>query len=191
MADPLARLARIRNGLTPAEWATAGAMAAVIIGLNVLGGYAGRRGRRALPHHRQGALRVRHRHPGLHPGHAPRLRRRPHRRDRQHHPQAGPGRQTAPERRLLLLPRPLHRRVRAGGAAQLRHPRPRHQVKNDSSGLHHTTGIIGTPVSGHLPISDRPAEPDRAGLHPQGVPGDAPGQIRRRRAGDASSTIAG
>ncbi len=37
MADPLARLARIRNGLTPAEWGKAGAMAAVIIGLNVLG----------------------------------------------------------------------------------------------------------------------------------------------------------
>jgi high-affinity nickel-transport protein len=37
MADPLARLARMRNGLTPAEWAKAGAMVAVIIGLNVLG----------------------------------------------------------------------------------------------------------------------------------------------------------
>src|SRR6516162_8362412 len=37
MADPRARLARIRNGLTPAEWARAGAMAAVIIGLNVAG----------------------------------------------------------------------------------------------------------------------------------------------------------
>jgi len=32
-----ARLTRIRNGLTPAEWARAGAMVAVIIGLNVLG----------------------------------------------------------------------------------------------------------------------------------------------------------
>jgi len=31
------RLARIRNGLTPAEWARAGAMVAVIVGLNVLG----------------------------------------------------------------------------------------------------------------------------------------------------------
>ena len=37
MADPRARLARIRDGLTPAEWARAGAMAGVIIGLNVLG----------------------------------------------------------------------------------------------------------------------------------------------------------
>ena len=37
MADPRARLARIRDGLTPGEWARAGAMAGVIIGLNVLG----------------------------------------------------------------------------------------------------------------------------------------------------------
>src|ERR1700736_1172960 len=37
MPDPRARLVRIRNGVTPAEWARAGAMAAVIIGLNVFG----------------------------------------------------------------------------------------------------------------------------------------------------------
>jgi nickel/cobalt transporter (NiCoT) family protein len=37
MADPRARFVRIRDGLTPGEWARAGAMAGVIIGLNVLG----------------------------------------------------------------------------------------------------------------------------------------------------------
>jgi len=37
MVAVTARMARIRNGLTPAEWARAGAMVAVIIGLNVLG----------------------------------------------------------------------------------------------------------------------------------------------------------
>ena len=37
MAAITARLTRIRNGLTPREWARAGAMVAVIIGLNVLG----------------------------------------------------------------------------------------------------------------------------------------------------------
>ena len=37
MADPRARLVKIRNGLTPREWAAAGAMAATVIGLNVLG----------------------------------------------------------------------------------------------------------------------------------------------------------
>ncbi len=37
MADPRARLARIRAGLSPREWARAGAMTATVIGLNVLG----------------------------------------------------------------------------------------------------------------------------------------------------------
>ncbi len=37
MADPRARMVRIRDGLTPSEWARAGVMVAVIVGLNVLG----------------------------------------------------------------------------------------------------------------------------------------------------------
>jgi len=37
MANVGARLARIRAGLTPAEWARAGAMAATVVGLNVAG----------------------------------------------------------------------------------------------------------------------------------------------------------
>ncbi len=37
MADPRARLARIRDGLDRAEWARAGGMAATVIGLNVAG----------------------------------------------------------------------------------------------------------------------------------------------------------
>src|SRR6201996_5506645 len=37
MANVCARLARVRNGLTPREWARAGVMVAVVIGLNVLG----------------------------------------------------------------------------------------------------------------------------------------------------------
>ncbi len=37
MADPRARLVKIRNGLTPSEWARAGGMAVTIIVLNVLG----------------------------------------------------------------------------------------------------------------------------------------------------------
>src|SRR5450755_4603303 len=37
MADPLARLAIIRRGLNPAEWARMGAMSATVIGLNVAG----------------------------------------------------------------------------------------------------------------------------------------------------------
>ena len=37
MADPMGRIAKIRNGLTPREWVGVGAMAATIIGLNVVG----------------------------------------------------------------------------------------------------------------------------------------------------------
>ena len=37
MAGPLGRIAKIRRGLSPAEWARVGGMAAAIIGLNVLG----------------------------------------------------------------------------------------------------------------------------------------------------------
>src|SRR5580693_421902 len=37
MADPRARLARIRNGLTPREWSRAAAMALMVVGLNVAG----------------------------------------------------------------------------------------------------------------------------------------------------------
>jgi high-affinity nickel-transport protein len=37
MADPRARLVRIRNGLTPGEWGRTGGMAATVVGLNVLG----------------------------------------------------------------------------------------------------------------------------------------------------------
>src|SRR6202161_1094315 len=38
MSDSRTRFAKIRDGLTPREWARAGAMAGVVIGLNVAGG---------------------------------------------------------------------------------------------------------------------------------------------------------
>ena len=56
---------------------------------------------------------ARHRFPGLRFRPAPRRRCRPHRRDRQRHPQADAGRQAAGRRRLVLLARPFDRR-RAG-----------------------------------------------------------------------------
>ena len=37
MADVNGRMAKIRNGLTPGEWGRTGAMAATIVGLNVVG----------------------------------------------------------------------------------------------------------------------------------------------------------
>ncbi len=37
MADPMARIAKIRHGLSPGEWLKVGGMAATIVGLNVIG----------------------------------------------------------------------------------------------------------------------------------------------------------
>jgi nickel/cobalt transporter (NiCoT) family protein len=37
MTDPLGRIAKMRDGLTPREWAKVGAMAATVVGLNILG----------------------------------------------------------------------------------------------------------------------------------------------------------
>src|ERR1700761_22438 len=37
MADPLARLAKIRRGLSPAEWTRIGGMAAAVVGLHLVG----------------------------------------------------------------------------------------------------------------------------------------------------------
>ena len=77
---------------------------------------------------------------GLHPGTAPRLRRRPHLGHRQHHPQgderAPRHRQAPPVRlRVLLLPRALHHRRRHRGWHHHRREDRLGQVSNNSSGL--------------------------------------------------------
>ena len=72
-----------------------------------------------------GSSRRRNRDRGLHARPASRVRRRSHRRDRQHHPQADGRGQAAAERRLLVLARTLDRGVRAGGGVRARNPRSR------------------------------------------------------------------
>ena len=118
----------------------------------------------ALERRRQG-VRHRHRADRLHPGTAPRVRRRPHRRDRQHHPQADERRAAASWRRLLLLARPLVGGLRAGAAD-----------RNRAQGDHRAgrAGLVG-PASlhqldrhqrlGRLPVFDR--------HHQRGDPGRA------------------
>ena len=108
-----------------------GAPAAHRIGVDARGVAAGRgpgggrRGpaRRRRRDARRGGRRVRggRGHHRLHAGLAPRVRRRPHRRDRQHDAQADERRSAAPERRLLLLPRALDDRLRARGPVRDRH----------------------------------------------------------------------
>ena len=137
------------------------------------------------PRRRPPGLQRRRRRAGLHLRAAARLRRRPHRGRRQHHPQAA-GRQRRAEAapaaprsqaavgRILVLPRPLDDRVRAGvrcsssGVKALAG-----QVEDDDSGLHSVTGIIGASVSGRVPLDPRHPQPRRAARHRQGLPRDA------------------
>ena len=77
---------------------------------------AGVRRTRASDRRRQG-FRHRRRADRLRAGTAARLRRRPHCRDRQHHPHVDGDRAAADVGRLLLFAGAFHRRVRAGAAA--------------------------------------------------------------------------
>ena len=96
---------------------------------------------------------------GLHPRAAPRLRRRPHRRHRQHDAQAHERRSAAAGRRVLLLARALDRGLRARAALRARGPRagrPGAGRRLDSA-LRHGTDRHGR--VGRLPLRDRRPEP--------------------------------
>ena len=110
---------------------------------------ADRAGRaQALPPRVGRGVHGRDRRDRLHARAAPRVRRRPHRRDRQHHPQADARGQAAPERRVLVLARPLHDRVRARVPDLGRRARARRAGQERRLRLHQVTGWIGTLVSG-------------------------------------------
>ena len=83
-----------------------------------------RRGRRLLGRRRADRLHARA---------PPRVRRRPHRGDRQHDAQAHGRRQPAAQRRLLLRARALHRRARARGAARRRRARARRRRRRTTA----------------------------------------------------------
>ena len=183
MANPRARLVRIRHALTPAEWAKVGGMTSLssgsragwgLLALALSGITTSQQGR---------GLRRRHGRARLHARDAPRLRRRPHRRHRQHDAQA--------HRRGK---RPLsvgfffslgHSTVVFVLAVVLnfgiRRRRPGRAERQGSS-LHKWTGIIGTSDLGDVPVSDRRPQPGRADLDREGLTGDAAGEVRRRGA---------
>ncbi len=107
-----------------------------------------------------------------------RLRRRPHRRDRQHHPQAAAGREALDGRRLLLLARALDDRVRPDGGARSRHDDGQlaHPRLPGSRRLHRRVRLR------HLPDRDRDPQPDRAPRHPRRVPPDEARRLQRAEA---------
>ena len=162
----LSSFARFRASLTARDRRSLAGMAAVVVLLHVVGFgvlFVFVVPEPLPPRRRPPGLHRRRRHAGLHLRAAARLRRRPHRRGGQHHPQAD-GRQrraarpTARRRerdpqaalgRVLVQPRPLEHRLRAVGAAGLRRPRrwPA-RSSNGNSGLHDVTGVIGASVSG-------------------------------------------
>ena len=61
-------------------------------------------------------------------------------------------------------------------------------VKNDNSGLHHWTGIIGTSVSGDVPLPDRTAEPRRPAGRSSGSAGRCARAATTTPSWSASST---
>ena len=145
------RWRRIRGALTPAEWRRAAMLAAVIVGLHVVGFFL--LFAVVVPHHyslgASGVFGVGIGHHRLHARPAARVRRRPHRRDRQHDAQADERGPAPAERRLLLLARPLDDRVRARRAWSSIGVRGLSgAVENDGSTLHQATGLIGPTVSG-------------------------------------------
>ena len=113
-----------------------------------------RRRRPGAPRRRVGALPLllrpvpparRPRPDGLPVRPAPRLRRRPHRGDRQHHPQAPRRGQAAGRRRVLLLARALDDRVLAGGWPSRWRART---VNSEIPAFQEYGGYIGASVSG-------------------------------------------
>ena len=118
------------------------------------------------------------RHARLHVRAPPRVRRRSHRGDRQHHAQAAAGRKAPDGCRLLLLARPLDDRVlarrgprRRGEDGQLADPGfPGHRR------LHRRLRLR------HLPDRDRPDQPRRAARHPRRVSAAEERRLQRAEA---------
>ena len=115
---PATRTSRVKSALGPGEWRRLAMMFGVIAALHLIGWIT--LVAFVAPQHYSLGDTVLGVGVGLTAytlGYAARVRRRPHRGHRQHHPQAD-GRRTAPlSRRLLLLARPFQRRLRAGPAA--------------------------------------------------------------------------
>ena len=127
-------------------------------------GHAGRDRGAAAVRHRRGRRAGRRGGPGrVHARDAARLRRRPHRRHRQHHPQADGRAAAADVGRLLVLPRPLHDRLRAGRPDRPRRTRPGRSGRRRGLGpaADHRRGR-GRGV-GHLPDDHRHRQPGGAG----------------------------
>ena len=195
IAAVASRWTRVKSALTPAEWRRAGAMAGFILALHAIGFFL-------LfvviaPHHyapgHDRRVRRRARRHRVHARHAPRLRRRPHRGDRQHDPQADGRRPAAAERRLLVLARPLVGRLRPGVPALARRQGARRAGAQRRLGAAPGAPAWSARASpGTLPLPDRRRSTSSILLGiVQGLPADAPRRRSTRRRSRSSSTTAG
>ena len=187
MADPRARLARIRNGLTPAEWARAGAMAAVIIGLNVLGwlmlaaavgGHYHITGKQIFGFGTgilAYTLGMRHAFDADHIAAIDNTTRKLVQ-DGKRPLSVGFFFSLGHSTIVFALALLLNFGIRALDD----------QVKNDSSGLHNYDRDHRHHRLRHLLVPHRAAEPRRPDFDRQGVPGDAQRPLQRRGAGEAA-----
>ena len=163
------------------------------------------RGRRAgTAHLRVGRARVRRCAPTHHPGigrrvrHRPRchrlpagcaacVRRRPHRRDRQHDPQAGRRGHALAVGRLLVLARAFQRRVRAGVSARGRRARRRRTRAGRGFADARDARVGWVARRRDLPDPDRADESLRRRGNHQGFPRHAQRRLRRGRTRTATS----
>ena len=177
------RLSRFRTGLSSGERTAIGSMAAFIVVLHVVG-WGVLAGIVAPAHYVVGGerhgLRRRSRRHGVHARHAARLRRRPHRGHRQHDAQADGRRQAPGLGGLLVLPRPLLRRLRAVPAARLRRQGARRSggerpVRAAADDRPDRDGRLR-----RLPRTHRRHQPRRPAADRRGVPADARGASSTR-----------
>ena len=126
--------------------------------------------------------------PRLHVRAAARVRRRPHRGHRQHHPQAAPGRAQAGRRRLLLLARPLVGRLPDRGGAGPRGQvdrRRRRRATGESCGS--SAAWSARPRLGRVPRGHRTHEPRDPARHRSRLPAHEGRRVRPRTRWSTSS----
>src|SRR5665213_1446929 len=125
----------------------------------------------------QRRARRRHRGPRVLTRYAPRLRRRSHRRDRQHHEKVHGRGEASDVRRFLLLTRPLDDRCLPDGFIGTRGPGAGFsgaQQPFTTAPLRHARRHRGV---GQLSLPDRDLEPNHSLGHRQTVHSDAPGKM--------------
>ncbi len=145
-------------------------------------GHARRHRRAAAPVGRRAGVRSRSWRHRVRAGHAARVRRRSHRRHRQHHAQAHGRRQAPAVGGFLVLPRALVRGVRPGAAALARgaragRPGRGRRLQPAADHRPHRDGGLR-----RLPAAHRRGEPRGAARDRARVPPDAHRRLRRGRA---------